>query len=275
MRRRDLIVSTGGLAAALLAGCLASGSDDPGEDDVTPAVVGHGIETKETDCMDEDGESVEVTFDADGVDIDGLATAPTPCHEATVESATVETGTLRVEVGLERADGMCIECVGAVDYAARIDLEGADGVDTVVVEHPDPGKTHTVERGGDGSGEDEPSPDDADGEIPSHEDAMEEPDPDLPITIENRHDEPHEVSVTVARASGETVYGATTEVAAGEERTVYNLEEAEPEGVEAFTVEAALGEQTESVEVETSACYGEVRIEVTEEGRLYPFYSIC
>ena len=289
MQRRTALASTGGLAVTLLAGCLASGSDpsggspddgspsedppddgDPSEDDVTPVVVDRTIETENTGCMSDEEDGVDVTFEADGVVLDGIAAAPTPCHEATIETAAAEDGTLRVAIGLEREGGVCAECVGAIEYAATIDLDGADGLDTVVVEHADPGGAHTVTRG-----EESPSPDGSDPDPPSHEDAMQQPDPDLPIMVENRHDEAHEIELTVTRESGETVYEATETVAPGEDREAYNLREAEPDGVEAFTIEARMGEETGSVEVETSACYGLVEVGVNEDGTLYPTYAIC
>lgn len=283
MNRRRLLSAGVGLGATLLAGCIAAGSDPtptdggPSNDDVAPTILDTAIETTDTDCMSDRTEGIDVTFDEDAVRIRGVATAPTPCHEATLESATVDTDTLRVETGLDSTGGVCVECVGAVAYTARVDLEDAGGVETVVVEHEDPGERHHVSREEASTPKStaSPSPDTADTDPVSHEEAMQEPDADLAISIENRHDEAHEVEVTVARASGDPVFTTTERVEPGAERGIYNLEHADPDGVEAFTIEARMGGQTESIEVETSACYGPVEVGITEEGELYPVYAIC
>ena len=61
----------------------------------------------------------------------------------------------------------------------------------------------------------------------------------------------------------------------GIERTVCNLREASPDGVETFEITATMGDATESVEVETSACYGDAIVSVTADGELSTTYSIC
>lgn len=102
-----------------------------------------------------------------------------------------------------------------------------------------------------------------------------DPDPDLPIHVENRHDATHTIALTVTRESGETVHEETYEVTAGADREVYNLDEADPDGVESFEIEATMDDRTASATVETSSCYGEAIVAVSEDGELHVTYSIC
>ncbi|WP_435175412.1 hypothetical protein [Halorussus sp. AFM4] len=67
------------------------------------------------------------------------------------------------------------------------------------------------------------------------------PDPDHGISIENEASVPATLRVAVVReATGETVFEATRRVRPGAEVGVYNLREADPEGVERFEVCAEL-----------------------------------
>lgn len=161
MQRRTVLASFGSISVGLQAGCLAndttppaSNGDDDGnetrsETDVEPTVADHVVETTETDCMTDEGDQVAVEFGPESVTLDGVATAPNPCHEARIASATVETGELIVRIEFESTDDVCVECVGAISYASRIDIDGADGLDTVTVEHDHSDSTHTVKRGDD------------------------------------------------------------------------------------------------------------------------------
>lgn len=185
MIRREYLAAMTGTTGALVAGCLQQGSapgadgdgggDDDGDGaddgngdddrDVEPSVVNAAVVTTGSDCMSgDDGDAVDVSFGADGVVLEGVARAPTPCHVAAIESMGVTTGALTVRVALESLDVTCVECVGAVEYVAAIELENVGGLDTVTVEHGDSGETFTTRRGeddesggtesGDGSGDD-------------------------------------------------------------------------------------------------------------------------
>lgn len=245
----------------------------PSEDDVDPSVLDHAVETSGGDCMsDDESDHVDVSFGSDSVSLDGVAAAPDPCREATIESATVEAGELRVQIGLDATGDVCADCVGAIAYSASVEIDGMDGLDTVAVDHGDAGDSHTVRRGGDDA---ESTPDRSGDAPPTHGGAAGEPDPDLPVFASNRHDAAHDLTVTIARESGETVYDETQELAPGADREIYNLEDADPDGVETFAVRTATGDQTGSVQVETSGCYGRVEIRITEDGTLDPTYSIC
>ena len=280
MQRRALLASVAALAVGSLTGCIADGGGAPGETatpsegDDRPTVRDHSVETVETTCSSGESTGIDVSFDETAVGIDGIARTSNPCYEATVESAAVTDGELRVGVAFVREDGACADCVGAVTYAATVDLDTTEGVDTVVV-------THSQEHAGDDETfrarrdtEASPSPTDGPGTTPiTH--ASSQPDPDLPVSLDNRHDERHEIGVEITRESGGTVHDETHTIDPGIERTVYNLREASPDGVETFEITATMGETTESVRVETSACYGDAIVSVTEDGELYPYYSIC
>lgn len=114
-----------------------------------------------------------------------------------------------------------------------------------------------------------------DSDPPSHEDAMNEPDPDLDVGIENGSDETQTITLTVARESGETVYEETHDVAPGSDIDVYNLEEADPDGVEEFVITAERDGQQESASVKTNKCYGNAFVSIAEDGEFYVTYSIC
>ena len=104
---------------------------------------------------------------------------------------------------------------------------------------------------------------------------MNRPDPDLGITVTNRHDEPHGVSITVARESGAVVYRADHDLDPGAEYEAYDLQEAGPDGVERFTVAVETGGRRESIRVETSECYGLVEVGVDAEGEPFATYAVC
>lgn len=147
MRRRRLIGSIGGLGVGLVAGCLGANPGAPGDGADRPVVAGHSIVTTDASCQsDPDGDRVEVDFGADGIVIDGVASAPNPCHQARIETATVEADELRVSIGFEQVADVCIECVGAISYTATVDVDPADTIETVIVDHGETGETHTVRR---------------------------------------------------------------------------------------------------------------------------------
>jgi len=111
------------------------------------------------------------------------------------------------------------------------------------------------------------------------EEASNTPAPDHQITARNDHDEPHELRVVVARTERgervETVHESARELAPGSVDSVYNLEDANPDGVQSFAVESSVGGQLAVVVLETSACYGDLEIVVDETGELDPIYAIC
>ncbi|WP_435182823.1 hypothetical protein [Halobellus sp. EA9] len=131
------------------------------------------------------------------------------------------------------------------------------------------------------SGSPTPTPDPTPGATPtdewtSTERASEVPDADTEVNLENRWNRSVEIRLRVVRlATNETVHEGTYTVEPGAERLVYNLAEANPDGIESFRIVATALSTTKRVTVETSACYGNVHVEITEEGELYPYYAIC
>ena len=106
--------------------------------------------------------------------------------------------------------------------------------------------------------------------------AAEQPDADKAVHVENRWNRSVEIRISVVRAAtNETVYEETETFEAGADRDVYNLAEVSPEGVESFRITATARNTTESVPIETSVCYGNAYVEITEDGSLYPYYAIC
>lgn len=117
------------------------------------------------------------------------------------------------------------------------------------------------------------------------------PDPDHPVYLANQDSERRTVRVWVERTStGETVFEETRDVAAGTELEVYNLEQADPDGVERFTVcgrvvdsATSTGETpdgtnsdrvTECATVETSQCYGSIHVTVRGD-TADVIYAVC
>lgn len=111
---------------------------------------------------------------------------------------------------------------------------------------------------------------------PSSYSAADQPDPDKEVRVENAWNRTAEVRVRVIRvATNETVYDETLSLEPSTERTVYNVSEADPDGIESFRVVATFANTTGSVTIETSGCYGDAFVEITDEGELYPYYAIC
>lgn len=182
MRRRTLLKRLGAVTAAgTIAGCLddattdggdpGAGEDDgeaddgedqhdgnedqkddgdgddggDGDEDVQATVTDSTVETIDADCGEGDDAAAE--FGSESVTVTGAIEAPNPCHTATVEEATIDTGTLTAVVGLEETDDeVCTECVGLVEYEASIEVDGIGGVDEIVVSHVADGTRTEVER---------------------------------------------------------------------------------------------------------------------------------
>ncbi|MFA1610565.1 hypothetical protein [Halobellus rubicundus] len=131
------------------------------------------------------------------------------------------------------------------------------------------------------SGSPTPTPDPTPGATPtdewtSTERASEIPDADKAVHVENRWNRSVELRIRVVReATNETVYDETATFEPGADRDVYNVREANPDGIESFRVTATGLNATGSVTIETSACYTGAYVEVTDEGELYPFHGIC
>lgn len=111
----------------------------------------------------------------------------------------------------------------------------------------------------------------------SHSSAVNTPDSDKQVDISNRFNETANVRLTVKRDStGEVVHEGSYTVSPGEDiDEVYNLNESDPDGIESYNVSAVYRGQNKSVPATTNQCYGRTTVEITEDGELYLFYSIC
>lgn len=107
--------------------------------------------------------------------------------------------------------------------------------------------------------------------------ASNNPQADHSIYVENRWNRSVNLTLTVVRAeSGDVVYGRTWSESPGGEHEVYNLERADPDGVESFRIVLELEDrETRTLDVATDACFGDAFFAVTERGDLDVTYSIC
>lgn len=108
------------------------GSEGPGTDesDAGTAVNSHSIETVDTGCAGavEDRVTGSDIARDNTVTVEGVVTASNPCHDATIEEASVRDGVLNIAVGATGTDvEMCVECVGEITYEATVEL--AESVD--------------------------------------------------------------------------------------------------------------------------------------------------
>ncbi|WP_254764221.1 hypothetical protein [Natrinema marinum] len=91
-------------------------------------IAGDSIETVAQSCANErDGDSATVDFAAESVVVAGQLTTPTPCYEPSIAEVSYDERrdalALVVASGEQSAAG-CVDCLGVVDYDARLELEG-------------------------------------------------------------------------------------------------------------------------------------------------------
>lgn len=110
----------------------------------------------------------------------------------------------------------------------------------------------------------------------SHEHAMNEPDTNKTVLLENDWNRTVEMHVTVIReATNETVHEGRYDVEPGSRRAVYHTAEANPEGVERFTVVMTARNETKTVTIETNLCYGPAYATILDDGTPYLYFAIC
>lgn len=144
MQRRALLQRAGVIGAFALAGCGSSGAESPepgngtqtaGDDDTpsaTPsaderAVSETTVRTVGTDCRSDEKPGASVSFpNGEAVAFSGQLTAPNPCHEVAIESASYDPGADRLSVVLGAASGdqTCIQCVGVIRFEGTIAFTG-------------------------------------------------------------------------------------------------------------------------------------------------------
>lgn len=134
-----------------------STTDDTKSRNESPAgleVTKEGIETTGTECMtaiisdgmpDDDTEKeppqdepIDIwSIDGKTVVIRNSRRAPNPCHEAVLTDSELQETQLRVVVDLKRTDEMCRDCIGTIEYEARIGVTDVDAIEDVDVVHPE------------------------------------------------------------------------------------------------------------------------------------------
>lgn len=156
MRRRDLLVATGGLATAGLSGCLGDPDGSAPTETPEPTNSGdHPITPTETsfDVLDRacgNGDNrATVTFGEDSVSVDGVIGGRDTCDTARLASAGLHLDVLTVVVEVVRephtATVACAQCLTDIEYAfsasglrggparVRVVHRTADGEETVAV----------------------------------------------------------------------------------------------------------------------------------------------
>jgi hypothetical protein len=110
----------------------------------------------------------------------------------------------------------------------------------------------------------------------SHEHAMNHPDPNKTVLLENDWNQTVEMHVRVIReATNETVQEGRYDVEPGSRRAVYHTAAANPEGVERFTVVMTARNETNTATIETNLCYGPAYATIQDDGTPYLYYVIC
>lgn len=92
-----------------------------------PQITDTSLEILEQDCTNRTEGSATIEFADEAVVVSGQIITPTPCHEPSIADAAYDDDrdvlTLIVDSG-EQSSEVCADCLGVVDYEARLDLEG-------------------------------------------------------------------------------------------------------------------------------------------------------
>ncbi|WP_256300750.1 hypothetical protein [Haloarchaeobius salinus] len=102
---------------------------------------------------------------------------------------------------------------------------------------------------------------------------VDEFDPDHPIRVDNGDDTTHTLSLRIRR-DGEEVHSMSVEIEPGFEGVVYNLERLEPDGIVQYRIVAEVGSNRDSRAVQTTACFGDVNVAISE-GEPTVGFEIC
>lgn len=108
--------------------------------------------------------------------------------------------------------------------------------------------------------------------------AANEPDPSKDVILVNDGEDgvAHTVGLEVYREStGTVVHDQSHEISANGEIVAYDTADANPDGIETFRVTCTFEDQTETVTIETSECYGWAEFVVDAEDELRGLYTIC
>lgn len=106
--------------------------------------------------------------------------------------------------------------------------------------------------------------------------AANQPNANQKVLLENSWNRSVDIQVQVVREStNETVLNDTYTLDPSTERRVYTLSEADPKGVESFTIIATAQDTTDQVTIATSKCHGNAIAAIDEDGSMDLFYAIC
>jgi hypothetical protein len=133
----------------VMSGDVSGTEDGSGDDATETAVLADSIVTTERGCTSdvppsggperaEADEEREFSQSNNTITIQGSVTAPTPCHEAYIDSVSYENGVLSVTVGAESnldPDQVCVECLAELEYEAAVEVDDDITVDAVSVSH--------------------------------------------------------------------------------------------------------------------------------------------
>jgi len=110
-----------------------------------PEVADTDLAVTDRGCASKAASGATVSFGDEAVTVDGSIVTGTPCRELSIEEATYDGDRDRLTVAVEASpsDGVCQQCIGAIDYEASIAFEH-DFPTTVVVEHHSRDRKTTV-----------------------------------------------------------------------------------------------------------------------------------
>ncbi|WP_323677038.1 hypothetical protein [Halorubellus sp. PRR65] len=142
---------------------------------------------------------------------------------------------------------------------------------------PDDGRPDTTSAPSDTTGQSTPTKTTDDDSFGWSE-AANEPDPSKLIRLGNEGEDglAHTVALEVYReATGTVVHDENHVIPANGEVKAYDTATANPDGIESFRVTCTFEEQTKTVTIETSECYGWAEFVVSAEDALRGTYTIC
>ncbi|MFC4437769.1 MULTISPECIES: hypothetical protein [Natrialbaceae] len=147
MRRRELLVRTaGGFGGIVTFGSGGAGGASISRSPDEPDARDRLIERRDQRCVGDEEDEATIRFADECVVVEGLIRTPTPCHPLELEDASFDPAddALVVRVGVGRPDEtICVQCLGIVEYEARIGLDGRSP-DRVEVVHERPDETVDV-----------------------------------------------------------------------------------------------------------------------------------
>ena len=138
MIRRTFLRRSSALGAIALAGCLAETNDNASAGNETPtsdesesadiSIADSSVERTDSGCSSGEDPTATVSIDpeSNAVSFSGHVVTGTPCYD--IEITRVEYNSdddwLTVDLGTEREDKPCVDCVGRVDFTGTVDLDG-------------------------------------------------------------------------------------------------------------------------------------------------------